>query len=390
MTASLLFAIRSSLAALLMFRTAQQSEAIGWSKQPTKPTILVEGINNTDQSLVWEFFLESNETVQNVLLQRKKPGEKNPTTFASRLAGSSFTLLDGTYRKEYDTSLPNTLILKNVTNDEEFIYLIVVNYIKNNVAQPRKSDQVELIVFVPPKITKEPVKQSEVDVGQNSMLSCKADGDPTPKIIWTKDGVPFEQFNSIGSDLLLTNVQRENVGSYRCTATNAYGSTTSIAVVNINCPSNHCQVQYVGITILSVEWDMAFANNRSVEQKMFKANLSSAISRLYSMPHNAEKQLFKLTVVTFRRRSSTCMAVVQLQFQKDVDEPLKPLRDDISDGYFGMFKVERQLDLNPIPTTSSRPTSSRAESKHIQRRGIVEEIILILLFQLFQLFLPEL
>ena len=123
------------------------SEAIGWSKQPTKPTILIEGINSTDQSLVWEFFLESNETVQNVLFQRKKPGEKNPTTFASRLAGSSFTLLDSTYRKEYGTSLPNTLILRNVTNDKEFIYLIVVNYIKNNVAQPRKSDQVELIVY---------------------------------------------------------------------------------------------------------------------------------------------------------------------------------------------------------------------------------------------------
>ena len=41
------------------------------------------------------------------------------------------------------------------------------------------------------------------------------------------------------------------------------------------------------------------------------------------------------------------MAGIQLQFQKDVGEPLKPLRDDISDGYFGMFKVERQLDLNP-------------------------------------------
>ena len=43
-------------------------------------------------------------------------------------------------------------------------------------------------------------------------------------------------------------------------------------------PSNHCQVQYVGITILSVEWDMAFANNRSVEQEMFKTNLSLAVS----------------------------------------------------------------------------------------------------------------
>ena len=41
------------------------------------------------------------------------------------------------------------------------------------------------------------------------------------------------------------------------------------------------------------------------------------------------------------------MAVVQLQFQKDVDDPLKPLRDDISDGYLRMFKVERQLDLSP-------------------------------------------
>ena len=41
------------------------------------------------------------------------------------------------------------------------------------------------------------------------------------------------------------------------------------------------------------------------------------------------------------------MAVVQLQFRKDVDDPLKPLRDDISDGYLRMFKVERQLDLNP-------------------------------------------
>ena len=41
------------------------------------------------------------------------------------------------------------------------------------------------------------------------------------------------------------------------------------------------------------------------------------------------------------------MAVVQLQFQKDVDDPLKPLRDDISDGYLRMFKVERQLYLNP-------------------------------------------
>ena len=122
-------------------------EGIGWRKQPNKPTILVEEVNNTDQSLVWEFFLERGETVQNVLLQRKKPGERNPTTFASRLASSSFTFLDNKYREEYDTNPPNTLILRNVTNNKEFIYGIVVTYVKNNVAQTPERDEVEIIVY---------------------------------------------------------------------------------------------------------------------------------------------------------------------------------------------------------------------------------------------------
>lgn len=41
------------------------------------------------------------------------------------------------------------------------------------------------------------------------------------------------------------------------------------------------------------------------------------------------------------------MAVVQLQFQKEVADPLKPLRDDVADGTLGPFKVGKQLDLNP-------------------------------------------
>ena len=41
------------------------------------------------------------------------------------------------------------------------------------------------------------------------------------------------------------------------------------------------------------------------------------------------------------------MAVVQLQFQKGVNDPLQPLRDDMNNGILGMFTVDRNLVLNP-------------------------------------------
>ena len=41
------------------------------------------------------------------------------------------------------------------------------------------------------------------------------------------------------------------------------------------------------------------------------------------------------------------MAVAQLQFQKGVNDPLQPLRDDMSNGTLGMFTVDRNLVLNP-------------------------------------------
>ena len=41
------------------------------------------------------------------------------------------------------------------------------------------------------------------------------------------------------------------------------------------------------------------------------------------------------------------MTVAQLQFQKNVNDPLKPLRDDMNDGTLGMFSVDRNLVLDP-------------------------------------------
>ena len=67
-------------------------------------------------------------------------------------------------------------------------------------------------------------------------MKCNASGDPHPNIKWTKDGVLASQFNASGYLLHLVDVQRDDAGSYICTASNGYGDdATAIGIVNIRC-----------------------------------------------------------------------------------------------------------------------------------------------------------
>ena len=93
---------------------------------------------------------------------------------------------------------------------------------------------------MPPKITTAPTREIQLSLSsssvQNHTLKCNASGHPNPNITWTKDGVPASQFNASGYLLHLVDVQREDAGSYICTAGNGYGDdATAIGIVNIRC-----------------------------------------------------------------------------------------------------------------------------------------------------------
>ena len=119
------------------------SEAVRITKRPGNPTILVEGINNTDQDLVWEFDKEG-DVIQQVQFQRNKPGEVTPDIIASRLDSTGFTVFDP-FKTDYEATLNNRLTLKRVTNNQEYLYTIVINYVRNNIVQSLR-DQVQIIV----------------------------------------------------------------------------------------------------------------------------------------------------------------------------------------------------------------------------------------------------
>lgn len=42
-----------------------------------------------------------------------------------------------------------------------------------------------------PQITKSPTTSKVVEIGHNSVLSCEATGNPTPKITWLKNMLPI-------------------------------------------------------------------------------------------------------------------------------------------------------------------------------------------------------
>lgn len=121
------------------------SVAISWTKQPERPFILVEGVNNTEKELSWLYSLDG-ETVQNIQFQRSKPGGGDLVTLASRLPNEGFTILEEKYKTEYRAELDNKLVLINVNNNEEFVYSILVNYVgTDRVPRPFK-DEVQVVV----------------------------------------------------------------------------------------------------------------------------------------------------------------------------------------------------------------------------------------------------
>ena len=124
-------------------------EAIRWDRQPEKPTILVEGVNNTEerQRLVWTYVTQASEFIERVTFQRRRDNADPTEVIAINIERGPFNVFPK-FMSNYSASRPATLTLRNpVTNDDEFIYSIVVTFSKNNRPFPSLSDTVQLIVF---------------------------------------------------------------------------------------------------------------------------------------------------------------------------------------------------------------------------------------------------
>ena len=96
----------------------------------------------------------------------------------------------------------------------------------------------------PPKFLKQPSGDTKSE-GQSVTLECEIEGKPKPTVTWLKDGV---EVNSLGDSritasnkldtwtLNITELNRNDEGSYTCHASNSLDNKTSAtAQLTVNC-----------------------------------------------------------------------------------------------------------------------------------------------------------
>ncbi|XP_067053371.1 protein sax-3-like [Acropora muricata] len=347
-----------------------------WTKEPTSPIIVVEGVNNTNVRLEWDYDAAIRPSILTVNIKRKRDGAEKTIAFKagqSSARPSSLLLENRTQDgSEYEVLEPATLVLKEVNSDEEYEYVISVVYYASSSSLITATKSVFVDVKVPPKITRKPLN-TRSGIGADVTLTCEAAGDPLPNITWTREGATTNQLHNVtGPDLHLVRILLKDAGSYRCTAKNGYGTVTTVASVSIICTSQ-CNTSTVGIRITEgAVWVDSLTNPNSAEFSGLANNLTAAISSPYSLPENEGKRPYEIKVNEFRPGS--VRAFVDMEFPSNLSDPLKPLRDAMQDGKLGMFVVDPQREINatksPIATQSSN--ESTQESKIPPNQGVVQ------------------
>lgn len=90
------------------------------------------------------------------------------------------------------------------------------------------------LLTVPPRITYTSSDgRVEVKKGTSVALECHAEGNPTPRITWSRKNnlLPGGEQTAITSVLALDKVDRHHAGIYQCTASNGIGLNASKQII---------------------------------------------------------------------------------------------------------------------------------------------------------------
>ena len=89
-----------------------------------------------------------------------------------------------------------------------------------------------------PSLLQRPVG-STVNESQTAILKCVADGNPTPRVTWTKlnSSLPVGRHVTISNALIVKDVRLEDDGLYRCRVENLLGSVNATAKLTVQSKS---------------------------------------------------------------------------------------------------------------------------------------------------------
>ena len=152
--------------------------------------------------------------------------------------GSGFTL---TWKRQNDR-LPQqayqqdgTLIIPDIRETYAGVYECIARNAQGQTVNAETRITVRPRYQPPPNVKIEP-EQITLPQGREGRLLCLVEGQPPPKVEWSKVGEELRNNRNIyvqGTTLILTNVKVSDRGVYVCTAENAGGASRASAIVEV-------------------------------------------------------------------------------------------------------------------------------------------------------------
>ena len=114
------------------------SESFSFTRKPANRTVVVEGVNSTQVELVWNFTATSGFIVS--IFRERTDGSQRAQIAARSNNDAVFDIL----KPGYEGNLPATLVIKDVTRNDEYVYRLVVS---TSSGVPKLTDEVTVDVF---------------------------------------------------------------------------------------------------------------------------------------------------------------------------------------------------------------------------------------------------
>ena len=78
----------------------------------------------------------------------------------------------------------------------------------------------------------QPIEKQTIMEGHNLTVVCNASGIPAPMVTWIKVG---GDMTINRSELVFTNISRNEAGECRCEASNECGNASEVAIIEVQC-----------------------------------------------------------------------------------------------------------------------------------------------------------
>lgn len=145
-------------------------------------------------------------------------GEK--ATFSVKAEGFNLFIQWQKDGKNINNAIGATYTIESVKESDAGWYSA---HISGACPPKQTSEQVRLIVNLPPTITVQPQDQI-VNLGDDVTLTCEATG-TLPEYQWQKDGIDIN--NETGNSLTIKNIKESDAGNYTCVVKTICGTRTS-------------------------------------------------------------------------------------------------------------------------------------------------------------------